>query len=89
MSANQPAEMPTPRSDAAWRYWIANGGVERIGRVCIELERENIALVTALQELVDAEDASIDQFTAVEIDRIEAAMKKARAAIKSATEEKE
>lgn len=39
----------------------------------------------ALEELIAAEDASIDQFTAVEIDRIEAAMTAARAAIASLT----
>jgi hypothetical protein len=41
-------------------------------------------LLAALKELVDAEYASSDKFGAAEIDRIESAMKKARAAIAKA-----
>jgi hypothetical protein len=41
----------------------------------------NAQLATALKELTEAEDASCDKFTALEINRIEKAMKRAEAAL--------
>lgn len=46
-----------------------------------DLERENQQLRQALSELISAEEASIDKFEAEEIDRIEAAIAKAKAAL--------
>lgn len=53
----------------AWRNHMKNA------------ERERDAALTALAALVAAEDASIDKFTAREIDGIEAAMKTARSVL--------